>query len=134
MIIAYTILNKNDFFSNAEEFIYLEQVFKRDNPFEYLIFFSELLYPIISIFKSIYSGTFNMSIFLPIYSLINKFIKYIRYCELYYEIDTWKKLVNLEYDGPLISTNNPRYEPYVYAHTMQRTYNSLLAKKSTKRF
>jgi len=132
MLIPYLLLNRTNFFEKAQEFIELEKIFKHNNLFEYLLFIVEVFYPVFSIIRSLRKCKIDIPIFLSMYQIFNTLKKYIRYLELYFEINTWKTLVNIEYDGPFISTNDNTYQSYVYAHTMQRSYDLLLTKKRAK--
>lgn len=132
MLIPYLLLNRTNFFEKAQEFIELEKIFKHNNLFEYLLFIVEVFYPVFSIIRSLRKCKIDIPIFLSMYQIFNTLKKYIRYLELYFEINTWKTLVNIEYDGPFISTNDITYQSYVYAHTMQRSYDLLLTKKRAK--
>jgi len=138
----YIILNKKSYFSIAEEFIQLEQLFKCETTFENLNFWIDMiLYPLYMIISILgYKQQLGFLSIMSIHKTVTKWQQYFRYLELRNETSKWKKLVQSE-GGPFISTNDEKYHTYVYADGMQRLSNTLfsgrhsflLSKKGSKR-
>jgi hypothetical protein len=133
----YLILNNSNYFSVAEEFILLEQLFKQDTVFEKLNFWIDMvIYPIISLISIIlYNQQITVFTIISIHKAVTKWQQYIRYLHLKSETNEWKEIV-YSTGGPIISTNNDTYIMYVFADAMQRLRNRLfptfLTKKGTK--
>jgi hypothetical protein len=133
----YLILNNTDYFAVAEEFIMLEQLFKKDTIFEKLSFWIDMvIYPIINLLSIIlYNQQIGIFTVISIHKAVTKWQQYLRYLQLKSETDTWKEIVNST-GGPNISTNDDTYIMYVFADGMQRLRNRLfptfLSKKGTK--
>lgn len=133
----YLILNNSNYFAIAEEYITLEQLFKKDTIFEKLnVWIDMVIYPIISLISIIvYNQPIGIFTVITIHKIVSKWQQYIRYLQLKSETDEWKDIVNST-GGPKISTNDDMYIMYVFADAMQRLRNRLfpiLTKKGTKR-
>lgn len=133
----YIILNRSDYFTIAEEFTSLDQLFKKETVFEKLNFWIDMvIYPIITLLSIIFYNQ-NLGIFtiITIHKTVTKWQQYLRYIFLKEKTDEWKEIIQST-GGPTISTNDETYIMYVYADGMQRLRNRLfpvLTKKSTKR-
>lgn len=134
----YLILNNSNYFEIADEFVLLEQLFKKDTIFEKLTFWIDMIiYPIINIISIIiYNQRMNVFTIMAIHKTITKWNQYIRYAQIKTQTDEWKEIIQST-GGPVISTNDEKYIMYVYADAMQRLRNRLfdpiLTKKSTER-
>jgi len=134
----YLILNNTDYFSVAEEFTMLKQLFKKDTIFEKLSFWIDMvIYPIVNLISIIiYNQQIGIFTIMSIHKAVTKWQQYLRYLHLKLETATWKKIVDST-GGPNISTNDDTYIMYVFADGMQRLRNrlfpTLLSKKGTKR-
>jgi len=134
----YLILNNSNYFALADEFIILNQVFKKDTVFEKLNFWVDMLiYPLINLISIIlYNQKLGIFTVMMIHKTVKKWQEYVRYLFLKQKTDEWKEIVDSS-GGPVISTNDDTYIMYVYADAMQRLRNRLFpvfTKKSTKRF
>jgi len=134
----YLILNNSNYFAVAEEFIKLEQLFKKDTAFEKLNFWIDMvIYPIINLISIIiYNQRMGIFTIMSIHKTVTKWQQYIRYIQLKSKTNEWKEIVHST-GGPNISTNDDTYIMYVFADAMQRLRNRLFhpifTKKSTKR-
>ena len=134
----YIILNNSNYFAVAEEFIILEQLFKKDTAFEKLNFWIDMvIYPIVNLISIIiYNQRMGFFTIISIHKTVTKWQQYLRYLQLKSETNEWKEIVNST-GGPSISTNDDTYIMYVFADAMQRLRNRLFptffAKKGTKR-
>jgi hypothetical protein len=127
----YLILNKKRYFSIAEEFVKLEQLFKLETLFEKVSFWIDMIiYPIYTLFSTVlYSQTLGILTIMSIHKTVTKWQQYFRYVELKSEITIWKEIVRSA-GGPFISTNDDTYHSYVYADGMQRLHDSLFGKST----
>lgn len=127
----YLILNKKRYFSIAEEFVKLDQLFKLETLFEKVTFWIDMIiYPIYTLFSTLlYSQTLGILTIMSIHKTVTKWQQYFRYVELKSEITIWKEIVR-SVGGPFISTNDDTYHSYVYADGMQRLHDSLFGKRA----
>ena len=125
-ILSYLILNNKNFFSIAEEYVELEQIFKKETFFEKMsLFVDMILHPLISIAMTFMRGqTIDIFLVLTIQKTIQLWVDWFRYLALTYETREWVDVVRSA-GGPFISTNDPTYHMYVYADGMQRLQNNL---------
>ena len=134
----YLVLNNSNYFEIAEEFILLEQLFKKDTIFEKLTFWIDMvIYPLINMISIIvYKQQMSLFTIMAIHKTVTKWGQYIRYLKIKSQTDEWKEIIQST-GGPVISTNDETYIMYVYADAMQRLRNRLfhpvLTKKRTKR-
>jgi hypothetical protein len=126
-ISQYIVLNKKPYFSIADEFITLYQLFKQETMFEKINFWIDMiLYPIYTIFSILFfEKQLGLLTIMSIHKTVTKWTQYFRYLELKYETDEWKTIVQ-SVGGPFISTNDEMYHMYVYADGMQRLHDDLL--------
>jgi len=122
----YLILNKKKYFSIAEEFIKLEQLFNKETFFEKLNFWIDMIiYPILTLISIVrYNQKLGVFTIMSIHKTVTKWQQYFRYLQLKSEIDEWKSIIELT-GGPVISTNDDTYQTYVYADAMQRLHDKL---------
>lgn len=134
----HLILNNSNYFSIAEEFTMLKQLFKKDTIFEKLSFWIDMvIYPIVNLVSIIvYNQRMGVFTILSIHKAVTRWQQYLRYLQLKSETNEWKKIVESS-GGTVISTNDETYITYVFADAMQRLRNRLfptfLSKKGTKR-
>jgi hypothetical protein len=136
-IAQYIILNNQQYFAVADEFVVLEQLFKKETTFEKLTFWIDMvIYPLMNIVSIVFfNDNIGMFAVLSIHNTVTKWQKYLRYLQLKHDTDKWIAIVR-SIGGPFISTNDEKYRMYIYADGMQRMYDSLfslLSKKCTKR-
>lgn len=129
-VTTYLILNKKKYFAIAEEYIELQQRFKTETFYETLSLFMKLVGNLIISF--LWKSN-SMSIALTLYRMVEDWKEYIRYRSLQSDLSEWKRIVHST-GGPIISTNDPMFQPYVYAHTMQVYHDALfgLTEKGAK--
>lgn len=122
----YLILNKKKYFSIAEEFINLTQIFKNETLFKKLNFWIDMiLYPILTLISIVrYNQKLGVFKIMYIHKAVTKWQQYFRYLELKSEIDEWKLIIEST-GGPVISTNDDTYQAYVYADAIQRLHDKL---------
>ena len=135
----YIILNNKSYFSLADEFITLYQLFKQETLFEKISFWVDMvLYPLFTLYSIMFlNGQMGLFTVMSIHKTVTKWFQYFRYLELKSMTDEWKTIVQ-SVGGPFISTNDEMYHMYVYADGMQRLHdkllgNLLLPKERTKR-
>jgi len=124
--ITYMILNNKPYFKLADEFVTLEQRFKKESRFETLMLWVDmLLYPIYTLCSILFFGK-RMDIFtiLSAQKTFTIWTDWVRYKQLQREIHEWTKIVR-SVGGPFISTNDETYHVFVYADGMQRLYDDL---------
>lgn len=135
-ISTYLVLNKKKYFSTAEEYVGLQQLFQKETVLEKLsIVFDMVIYPLFTLGSIIlYNQEIGLLTVLSIQKTVSIWFNWIRYMELSQEINEWKNIVR-SIGGPFISCNDPTYHVYVYADGMQRLHDRLfvLPKKGTKR-
>jgi len=69
----------------------------------------------------------SMFSMLSFYRCLDTWSEWVHYKQLHYEVHEWMKIVR-SIGGPFIRTNDPTYQPYVYADNMQRIYYSFFPK------
>ena len=126
-ISQYIILNNKPYFSLAEEFINLYQLFKQETLFEKVSFWVDMvLYPLFTLYSIMFlNGQMGLFTIMSIHKTAIKWTQYFRYLELKHMTDEWKTIVK-SVGGPFISTNDEMYHMYVYADGMQRLHDDLL--------
>lgn len=134
-ISTYLVLNKKRYFSIADEYVDLQQLFQKETVLEKLtIIVDMIIYPLF-MFGSIifYQQEIGLLTIMSIQKTVTIWLNWIRYMELSREVNEWKNIVR-SVGGPFISCNDPTYHVYVYADGMQRLHDSLfvLPKKRTK--
>ena len=135
-ISTYLVLNKKRYFSIADEYVDLQQLFQKETVLEKLsIVFDMIIYPLFMIGSIIlYNQEIGLLTVMSIQKTVTIWLNWIRYMELSQEINEWKNIVR-SVGGPFISCNDPTYHVYVYADGMQRLHDRLfvLPKKGAKR-
>lgn len=124
----YILLHSQNFFQIAEEFVNLHKLFKQETLFEKLNFWIDMiLYPLYIVFSTLwFEQPIGMFTVLSIHKTVSKWQQYIRFLQLQEKTNEWKRLIQ-SIGGPFISTNDETYHMYVYAHTMQSSYNTLFS-------
>lgn len=133
MVSPYFILNRNkSYFALAQEYVELEQLFKKETFFEKLNSWIDMvIYPLVVLFGILFFGQ-QMSFFtiMTIHKTVTSWIKWFRYKELISDTHEWKAIVRSA-GGPFISTNDETYHMYVYADGMQRLDDDLFSGSSS---
>lgn len=124
----YILLNKQNYFQIAEEFVNLHQLFKQETLLEKLNFWIDMiLYPLYIVFSTLwFEQPIGMFTVLSIHKAVSKWQQYLRFLQLQEKTNEWRHLIQ-SIGGPFISTNDETYHMYVYADGMQRSYNHLFS-------
>lgn len=127
----YILLNTQNYFKVADEYVTLEKKFKQETVFEKLsLWMDMILYPLFMICSSVFYGKkMDMFTVITAHKTFAIWKDWIRYKTIQTEIREWKKIVTSN-GGPFISTNDETYHVFVYADGMQRLYNALFAPRS----
>ena len=131
-ITYYFIMNTENYFEVADEFLRLQTLFVKESTFEVITqWFEMVVSPLLTIFVSWWNNS-PPTIFslMSIQKTIQLWMDWYRFRELGGIIRKWTTIVR-SINGPFISTNNAKYHVYVYADGMQRIRNSLLERGST---
>ena len=128
-IFLFIALEGANYFEKAEEYIPLHAKF---NPEELIskisVWIEMVIGPLVTIIMAIIeqepTSMFSM---LSFYKCLDMWSEWFRYKQLHYEVHEWMKIVR-SIGGPFISTNDPMYQPYVYADNMQRIHYSFFPK------
>ena len=139
-ISEYLVLNTKKYFTIADEYVKLCQLFKGETTFEKLNFWIDMvIYPIITLVSIMFfNQKMNIFTLMTVHKTVTKWQQYVRYLELKHETHEWKTIVQ-SIGGPFISTNDETYHVYVYADGMQRLHDDLFrtsflfTKKGSKR-
>ena len=128
-ILSHIILRDGTYFEDADNYVRLHNIY---NPSDFLskisIWLEMIFSPLFTILSSIYNVELPsmLSIF-GFYKCIFLWIEWVVYKELTEEVKTWIQHVR-RIGGPFISTNDPTYQSFVYAHTMQQMHYSFFPK------
>lgn len=128
----YVVMNNENYFEVAEEFVRLQSLFIKDSLLEIIMqWFEMVISPLLTFFISWYTSE-PPSIFslMSIQKSIDLWISWYKFQELGKTIREWRTIVR-SINGPFISTNNAKYHVFVYADAMQRIRNSLSERRST---
>lgn len=120
-LIKYFLFNAKRFFVDADEFVDLSDQFSKPSWWTYL----DLFFPFILVGCCIFTKT--LPDFMALFSLYKSFMTWfdwIRYTQLRNQFDEWFQIVDAT-GGPFITSNDPKYDPYVIADGMQRLYDSI---------
>lgn len=122
------ITNSSSYFSIAEEYVELQQIFISDSFLETInLWIDMVIYPIYTFISSILKGeTPGVLSLLSVKKCIDLWQKWFRYKELSQRISEWKTIVS-SIGGPFITTNDPTYHVFVYADAMTRLHTALLS-------
>jgi hypothetical protein len=128
-ICTHLILRPGTYFEDADNYVRLRKIYRPDDFLSKIsIWFDMIVSPLFTIISSIYSAEFP-----GIFSLIGFYkcawlwIEWFVYKDLADEVSLWVQYVR-SIGGPFISTNDPTYQSFVYAHAMQDLYYSFFPK------
>jgi hypothetical protein len=137
-MIRSMVLNHQDYFKLADEYVSLSKIFIRDTIFSTVSLWMDMvIVPIGLILKSLFAGRFDVFSIFSFQKCASLWRDWFRYKELGKLLHEWVKLVRA-IGGPFIASNDAEYHVFVYADGMQRIFNSLLrhssiSKEGTKR-
>lgn len=128
-IYSHVMLRDGKYFEDADEYVRLHKIY---NPSDFLskisIWIEMIVSPLMTIISSIYyaelPGVFSA---IGFYKCFWLWLEWFSYKDLSAEVSEWTKHVR-EMGGPFISTNDPKYQAFVYAHTMQQAHYSFFPK------
>jgi hypothetical protein len=134
----YFVMNDENYFEVAEEFLRLQTLFVKESTLEVIIQWVEMVVsPLITLFLSWWRPP-SVFAMMSIQKSIDLWFSWYRFRQLGSVIRKWTRIVR-SINGPFISTNDAKYHVFVYADGMQRIRNSLLegrraiSKEGTKR-
>jgi len=128
-IFLFVALEGGNYFEKAEEYISLHAKFNPESFISKISLWIEMIVgPLVTIITAIIEQK-PPSIFsvMSFYNCLNTWLDWFGYKQLQYEVGEWIKIVR-SIGGPFIRTNDPTYQPYVYADNMQRIYYSFFPK------
>jgi len=128
-IFLFVALEGGNYFEKAEEYISLHAKFNPESFISKVSLWIEMVAgPLMTIVMAIIEqkppSMFSM---LSFYNCLNTWLDWFDYKQLQYEVGEWIKIVR-SIGGPFIRTNDPLYQPYVYADNMQRIHYSFFPK------
>jgi Na+-translocating ferredoxin:NAD+ oxidoreductase RnfG subunit len=128
-MLTQIILNKVDYFETAEIYAQLSKKFNPDGYLGIISLWVEMIIsPIVTFVMAIYNqeapGIFSM---LSLHKTITLWQEWFEYQTVKKHVHGWMNIVR-SIGGPFISTNDPDYQAYVYADTMQRIHYSFFPK------
>jgi hypothetical protein len=128
-IVTHVILRDGKYFEDADEYVRLHKIY---SPTDWLsiasIWIEMIVSPLMTIVSSIYYAEApGMLSAVGFYKCIWLWFEWFVYKSLSHEVSQWVQYVR-EIGGPFISTNDPTYQAFVYAHTMQQTHYSFFPK------
>lgn len=136
--VKFMLLNYGkSYFSKAEEYTQLQQLFIKDTFYENLsVWIDMFVSPLYILISFIYNKSLSIFTISSLQKTVSIWIKWVRFQTLKNEIREWIKIVK-SIGGPFISTNDPTYHMFVYADGMTRLEMKLLgdpilAKKGAK--
>jgi len=128
-IFLFVALEGGNYFEKAEEYISLHAKFNPESFISKISLWIEMIVgPLVTIITAIIEQK-PPSIFsvMSFYNCLNTWLDWFGYKQLQYEVGEWIKIVR-SIGGPFIRTNDPTYQPYVYADNMQRIHYSFFPK------
>jgi len=128
-IFLFVALEGGNYFEKAEEYISLHAKFNPESFISKISLWIEMIVgPLVTIITAIIEQK-PPSIFsvMSFYNCLNTWLDWFGYKQLQYEVGEWIKIVR-SIGGPFIRTNDPLYQPYVYADNMQRIHYSFFPK------
>jgi len=128
-IFLFIALEGGNYFEKAEEYISLHAKFNPESFISKISLWIEMIVgPLVTIITAIIEQK-PPSIFsvMSFYNCLNTWLDWFGYKQLQYEVGEWIKIVR-SIGGPFIRTNDPTYQPYVYADNMQRIHYSFFPK------
>jgi hypothetical protein len=126
--LQYMLLNTQNYFKVADEYVTLEQRFKQETLLEKLTLWMDMIvYPLFMVCSCVFFGKkLDMFAMMTAQKTFTVWKDWIRYRTIRNDVREWKKIVSST-GGPFISTNDEKYHVFVYADGMQRLYNALFA-------
>lgn len=128
-ILSHVILRDGDYFEDAENYIRLHKIYSPPDLWSKISIWIEMIVsPLLTIISSIYYAELpSMLSIVGFYKCIWLWIEWFIYKDLASEVGEWVHHIR-EIGGPFISTNDPAYQAYVYAHTMTQAHYSFFPK------
>jgi hypothetical protein len=128
-IYTHVITRDGFYFEDADNYVRLRKIYRPSDFWNKIsIWFEMIISPIITVISSIYSGELpSMFTVIGFYKCIWLWIEWVIYKDLNHEVSEWIRHIR-ELGGPFISTNDPTYQAFVYAHTMQQVHYSFFPK------
>jgi hypothetical protein len=128
-IYAHAVLRSGTYFEDADNYVRLHKIYSPDDFLSKIsIWIDMIISPLMTIVSSIYScelpGIFSI---LGFYKCIWLWIEWFIYKDLAHEVSLWVHHIR-SIGGPFISTNDPTYQSFVYAHAMQDLHYSFFPK------
>jgi len=127
--ISHVIQRPGTYFEDADNYVRLHKIYSPDDILSKISIWIEMIIsPLMTIISSFYNQELpGLLSLIGIYKTVWLWIEWVIYKDLSSEISQWTKHVR-EMGGPFISTNDPSYQAYVYAHTMQQIHYSFFPK------
>jgi hypothetical protein len=128
-IISHLILRPGTYFEDADNYVRLHKIYKPDDWLSKISIWLEMIVsPLFSIVSAIYNEELpGILTVIGMYKTVWLWIEWVLYKELSQEVSAWVNHVR-QIGGPFISTNDPSYQAFVYAHTMQQMHYSFFPK------
>lgn len=128
-IISHLILRPGTYFEDADNYVRLHKIYKPDDWLSKISIWLEMIVsPLFSIVSAIYNEELpGILTVIGMYKTVWLWIEWVLYKELSQEVSAWVSHVR-QIGGPFISTNDPSYQAFVYAHTMQQMHYSFFPK------
>ena len=128
-IYSHIILRDGTYFKDADEYVRLHKVYSPEDIWSKISIWIEMVIsPLMTIITSIYYAELpGMLSAIGFYKCFWLWVEWFLYKDLSYEVSCWVNHVR-ELGGPFISTNDPKYQAFVYAHTMQQAHYSFFPK------
>lgn len=128
-IYSHIILRDGTYFKDADEYVRLHKVYSPEDIWSKISIWIEMVIsPLMTIISSIYYAELpGMLSAIGFYKCFWLWVEWFIYKDLSQEVSCWINYVR-ELGGPFISTNDPKYQAFVYAHTMQQAHYSFFPK------
>ena len=128
-IYSHIILRDGTYFEDADNYVRLHKIYKPGDIWSTISIWIEMIVsPLVTIITSIYNQELpGILSVIGFYKCLWLWIEWVLYKDLSHEVSEWMRHVR-EMGGPFISTNDPKYQAFVYAHTMQQTHYSFFPK------
>ena len=128
-IYSHIILRDGTYFEDADNYVRLHKIYNPGDIWSTISIWIEMVVnPLLTIITSIYNQEFpGMFSVIGFYKCFSLWVEWFLYKDLSHEVSEWTKHIR-EMGGPFISTNDPRYQAFVYAHTMQQMHYSFFPK------
>ena len=128
-IYSHVIVRPGTYFEDADNYVRLHKIYKPDDWLSKISIWLEMIVsPLFSIVSAIYNEELpGILTVIGMYKTVWLWIEWVLYKELSQEVSAWVNHVR-QIGGPFISTNDPSYQAFVYAHTMQQMHYSFFPK------